>query len=361
MVSTRKHLVLSYVSRNDRTDDELNPSSIIQTLVDELDSGYLKNKFEKIQHPLKAYSLSYFPELTDSERENATPKSSQPNYDPAAFRQARVFRTRELFDQEFSDTKGSAGFQRISPEWLSPEVIQVIAENDLQPAVPESSTENNLHPVSFTHLRKFLESPLQSTASQLLRLDEDEEERDDIIDEPLVLERLSEWSLLRKVWDNALTLPENSPRSAEQPEWEGLYHLQAQRMELEGEMPSGIFRGAMQTRHLRILKSWQKQLCIALEIDWPGLKKNLRQYHLGPVQEGTFDSGLTESHQLFPALCLKNENSAEADTDINETKFYGKTEWWYTDESENWHVIYLSERESKDKSWLRHFLDVLIL
>ena len=361
LVSTRKHLVLSYVSRNDRTDDELNPSSIIQTLVDELDSGYLQNNFEKIQHPLKAYSLSYFPELTDSESENARPKSSLPNYDPAAFRQARVFRTRELFEQEFPNTGSSAGFQRISPEWLSPEVIQVIAENDFHPVVPESSTKNNNHPVSFTRLRKFLESPLQSTATQLLRLDEDEEERDDKIDEPFVLERLSEWSLLRKVWDNALTLPQNSPRSAAQPEWEELYILQAQRMELEGEMPSGIFKGAMQTRHLRILNSWQKQLCAALKVDWPLLKKNLRQYHLGPVPEGTFDSGLTDSHQLFPALCIENENSAESETKINETKFYGKTEWWYTDESENWQVIYLSERESKEKSWLRHFLDVLIL
>jgi len=78
-------------------------------------------------------------------------------------------------------------------------------------------------------------------------------------------------------------------------------------MELEGEMPSGIFKGAMQTRHLRILNSWQKQLCAALKVDWPVLKKNLRQYHLGPVPEGTFAAGLTDSHQLFPALCIENE------------------------------------------------------
>ena len=361
LVSTRNHLVLSYVSRNDRTDYELNPSSIIQTLVDELDSGYLKTTFEKIQHPLKPYSLSYFPELTASESKGTTAKSQLPNYDLAAFRQARVFRTRELFDQEFSGTGGSTGFQRISPEWFSPEVNKVLAENDFRPVVPETSTENNLHPVSFTRLRKFLESPLQSTASHLLRLDEDEEERDDKIDEPLVLERLSEWSLLRKVWDNALTLPKKSPRSAEKPEWEQLYSLQAQRMELEGEMPSGIFKGAMQARHLRILNSWQKQLCAALKIDWPTLMKNLRQYHLGPVQEGTFDYGLTTSHQLFPALCIGHNNSVESDSKKHETRFYGKTEWWYTDESENWYVIYFSERESKDKSWLRHFLDVLIL
>ena len=361
LVSTRKHLVLSYVSRNDRTDDELNPSSIIQTLVDELDSGYLKNKYEIIQHPLKPYSLSYFPELTDTGSKISTAKSPLPNYDPAAFRQARVFRTRELFDQEFSGTGRTGRYQRISPEWFSPAVNQVLAKNDFHPVVPETNTENKLQPVSFTRLRKFLESPLQSTAIHLLRLDEDEEERVDKIDEPLVLERLSEWSLLRKVWDNAITLPEKSPSSSAQPEWEELYFLQAQRMELEGELPTGIFRGAMQTRHLRILNSWQKQLCVTLKIDWSTLKKNLRQYHLGPVQEGTFASGLTNSHPLFPALCIGNENLAEADAKKYETKFYGKTEWWYTDESANWHAIYFSEREGEDKSWLRHFLDVLIL
>ena len=71
LVSTRKHLVLSYISRNDHTDDELNPSSIIQTLVDELDSGYLKAKFKKTRHPLKSYSLEYFPELSESHIDSA--------------------------------------------------------------------------------------------------------------------------------------------------------------------------------------------------------------------------------------------------------------------------------------------------
>ena len=102
MVSTRKHLVLSYVSRNDRTDDELNPSSIIQTLIDELDSGYLKAKYEISRHPLKPYSLEYFPELSVeqidfADNQNLASKTHCPNYDPAAFNQARAFRMRELF------------------------------------------------------------------------------------------------------------------------------------------------------------------------------------------------------------------------------------------------------------------------
>ena len=361
LVSTRKHLVLSYVSRNDRTNDELNPSSIIQTLVDELDSGYLKTEFEKTQHPLKSYSLSYFPELTDSESKIAAAKSPLPNYDPASFRQARVFRTRELFDQQFPATGNSGGFQRISPEWLSSEVKQSLMENTLRPIVPEAVAEKDFPAISFTRLRKYLESPLQSSARQLLGLDEDEDEMSEKIDEPLVLERMSEWSLLRKIWDSALCLRNNTSLSTKHPEWQELYQLQAKRMELEGEMPSGIFKDAMETRHLRILKSWQKQLTSILQIDWPTLQNNVRQFHLGAVREGTFDSGLTERHLLFPELCLEFNKPEEPKIKNICTKIYGKSEWWYTDGDENWYVIFLNERKNKDKTWLRHFLDVLIL
>ena len=361
LVSTRKHLVLSYVSRNDRTDDKLNPSSIIQTLVDELDSGYLKTEFKIIQHPLKSYSLSYFPELTDPESKIPVPNIMLPNYDPASFRQARVFRTRQLIDQQFPRTEHSEGFQRISPEWLSPELKQSLTENTFPPLVPESAAEKNSPAVSFTRLRKFLESPLQSTASHLLRLDEDEEERADKIDEPLVLARLNEWNLLRKVWDSALNFPEKSSNLNAHSEWQKLYQLHAQRMELEGEMPAGIFKDAMQTRHLRILENWQNQLKAILKIDWSTVKKNLRQFYFGGVREGTFDSGLTERHQLVPELRLGNEIHVESSGKNICTKIHGKTEWWYNDGSENWYVIYFSERETKDKTWLRHFLDVLIL
>ena len=361
LVSTRKHLVLSYVSRNDRTDDELNPSSIIQTLVDELDSGYLKAKFKKTRHPLKSYSLEYFPELSESHIDSAnilrtTQNMHQPNYDPAAFRQARAFRLRELFNKKFP------GFQRISPDWLSADVRHSLTGQSLRTEIPGPVSENQLSIVSFSRLRKFLESPLQSTAGYLLGLGEDEDDVGEIIiDEPLVLERLNEWSLLRKVWNSGLSTLAKESLQESQPEWLQLYQLQAQRMELEGVMPTGIFGEAMQDRHLRILKSWQKQLTAALQIDWQTLQKNLCQFYFGAVREGIFKAGLTSTDRFFPVLHIQKDETALPERENLSTEIQGKTEWWYTDESNNWHGIYLSERQSKDKSWLRHFLDVLIL
>ena len=42
-------------------------------------------------------------------------------------------------------------------------------------------------------------------------------------------------------------------------------------------------------------------------------------------------------------------------------KIHGNTEWWYTEDSKKWICIYLCERENREKDWLRHFLDVVIL
>ena len=63
----------------------------------------------------------------------------------------------------------------------------------------------------------------------------------------------------------------------------------------------------------------------------------------------------------MPAVNIQKENPEPSDSENMYFKIQGETEWWYTDESGNRYVIYFSERESKDKVWLRHFLDVLVL
>jgi len=366
LVSTKKHLVLSYVSRNDRTDDELNPSSIIQTLIDELDSGYLKEKFEIIRHPLKPYSLDYFPELSaqnfgSANNHDAAPKNQYPNYDPAAFRQARAFRIRELFDLHSQSFGSSNRFHRISPDWLSTEVRDLITTDAFSIKEGVSFLDKKLSTVTFSRLRKFLESPLQSTAGHLLGLSEDEKDVSEIVDEPLVLERMREWLLLRKVWNSALNAPAKDTQLKSQPEWNNFYQLQAQRMELQGIMPTGIFRKAMQNRHLRILKSWEKQLNSVLKTDWCTVQKNICQFNFGAVRKGNFKKGLNCTERILPQVNFKKVCPELPDNKNMCFNVQGETEWWYKNELGKHYVIHFSERESKDKVWLRHFIDVLVL
>ena len=81
---------------------------------------------------------------------------------------------------------------------------------------------------------------------------EDEEDIEEKTEEPLALDRLSEWSLLRKIWDYSLKSVET------EHDWPRLYEHQTQRMLMEGEMPGGIFGEANQAKHIRVLRSWQK-------------------------------------------------------------------------------------------------------
>ena len=63
LISTKQKLILTYVYKDDKTDSELNPSSIINTLIEELNDKYLKENFKITYTPLNKYSNNSFKEL----------------------------------------------------------------------------------------------------------------------------------------------------------------------------------------------------------------------------------------------------------------------------------------------------------
>ncbi len=349
LVSTGKHLVMSYVARNDRTDDELNPSSIIQTLIDELENGYLKKKFIKIEHPIKSYSLEYFPQLNESESMEKESRKTIPNYDPASFRQAQALRLRELFDKKFP------GFQRIPYDFFNVEMEHSLSWEFFNGVSQGSILKNRIPTVSITRLRKFLESPLQSSASHLFGISEDEEDIEEKTEEPLSLDRLSEWSVLRKIWDNRLK------SLGVENDWSNFYEHQTRRMILEGKMPGGIFGEANQAKHIRVLNSWQKKLIAALETNWDTLVNNIFRFHFGGLREELLDNDITRSYRFVPPQSFIYEYPASTDFDSTCIEIHGSTEWWYADGSANLKCIYFCDGQIKEKDWLRHFLDVVIL
>jgi len=355
LISTREHLVLSYVSHNDRTDDELSPSSIIQTLIDELDKGYLKNKFRETKHPLKTYSLDYFPELKNFERKHCTREIKLPNYDLIAFSQARSIKMRELIDQN------RTSLQSIPSELIPSEISDSIKNKFLPTKNLVFDPIKKTSLISTSSLRKFLESPLQASVSNIIKFNEKQVNMSDKITEPFILERLNEWSLLRKIWDKILTTQIKNNSQSNIPDWNNTYRLYLKRMELEGLLPSGIFKKAMQEKHIKILNNWKKQLTVCLKTDWPNLQRNLFQFHLGSVEEGVFNSEITNNHKLKPAVDVQVNTNSSLKTENYNTKIRGSTEWWYAENNSNWYVIFLNETPIKEKYWLRHFLDIIIL
>ncbi len=274
---------------------------------------------------------------------------SLPNFDPASLRQARALRLRELFDQKYPRS------QRIPSEFIPDELKHYFSGRNFNESSKKSHLNNRIPKVSISKLRKFLESPLQSIARNLLGMNEDEEDIGEKTEEPLTLDRRGEWSVLRKIWINSLEF------SGTENDWIRLYEHQTQNMILEGKMPGGIFGEVNRSKHIGVLKSWQKKLISALETNWDTLTKNIFQFHFGGLSEELVNKGISGSYKLVrpPSLIVNNPVSSLADK--TSIEIHGKSEWWYTEDSINWKCIYFCERQSKEKDWLRLFLDVLIL
>tara|TARA_B100000686_G_scaffold197065_1_gene203919 strand:- start:339 stop:1127 length:789 start_codon:yes stop_codon:yes gene_type:complete len=130
---------------------------------------------------------------------------------------------------------------------------------------------------------------------------------------------------------------------------------------MEGKMPSGIFGEATQVKHIRILKSWQKKIISVLEINWNNLANNLFQFHFGGLREELVNKGISDSYKFVRPPILQFEAPGAFHEDKTSIEIHGKTEWWYIDDSKNWKCIFFCERQIKEKDWLRHFLDVVVL
>ena len=92
-------------------------------------------------------------------------------------------RLRELFDHKYP------GIKRISPEFIPDELKHSFSGRYFNEASQESASNNRIPTVSISRLRRFLESPLQSTASHSLGMVEDEEDIEEKPEQPLAVDR----------------------------------------------------------------------------------------------------------------------------------------------------------------------------
>jgi len=377
-VSTQERLVLSYVSRNEITGETLQPSSVIQTLKEVLNDGYLAQAFQETAHPLKAYAPEYFPAFEDSQPTEAT--EPLPNYDPQAFQQARALWTRKQLGREHPG-------QPISKEILEQTAVGRALQPQWPPAeapeIPESLT------LTLSQLRAFLECPLQASAKRMLGLfEEDGEDRSNLAFEPSELDRLTTWQLLDPVWDAALR---------EGPEvLEAVLKQQVERFDLEGRMPAEVLKSVLQEQHLKDLRNcWR-----SLETPDSGSGRWVR-FLFGPVREGGLPPGYdtfasTGPYRLCPPVRLQVELPEKEGAPSLEVELHGHTEWWWCEEGTEGErqktegivvhpstssgrtgpetsespipplaavgqPVYRVNSDVKDKHWLRPFLEAVLL
>lgn len=338
LLSARERLYLSYVSRDERTGETLQPSPVVLELDHLVRSGYTgegEGTSIAIDHPLRRYDPRYFPALfatigkSDDRSKSAAPAPtpaatatiSDADADaaagylsvaPAARRQAHVLALRRHLEHTLREhghgmpsvgelrhalsgprhaaLRERLGWTALEAATAPPPRVELAASPTNENREPGDCAADEVVPISLRMLRRFLETPLQAWAAAVLRLRESE--LDDPVaqaDESFSTPVAPMVGLLSDVFGEHL--------SAGAPSLEALserYAERAQYLELTGRSPTGVFSDIDSERHLAILQRWQAHI----ETLAPGPREPASVLSFGRAPE-TRDAGL-----LLPPLAL---------------------------------------------------------
>ncbi len=253
VLAARERLFLSWVARNQQSGETLEPSSVVQELMQIIDAGYVDDVDALLtRHPLRRYDPAYFPALANSD---APPIG--PNHSPNADKQARALALRRHMIGHLQKRELPLPSVRLLRDELRNDGREALRHGLGVTHIAETSDpggdDDEPRSISLSMLRRFLESPLQAWAAIVLGLRETA--FDDLInreDEPFVTPRLTEVELLRGVFVDHLH-DDNVDLLAE-------YNRRVQRLGLTGNAPTGVFADLDRQRHERILNTWTEQM-----------------------------------------------------------------------------------------------------
>jgi len=292
LLCARDRLVLCYVGRDEVTGVAQPPSPLLLELREILASGYLApvevdKLFEdaSTRPPLRRYHdderLPALP-LAAAERAalklGASLRAAAPAAAPASVADLR-------------NALSPAAFAEVADRLSLPAPAPLHA----RPRAPDAPLIVSLH-----DLRRFLEDPLQASASFRLRLAEPigDDELADQEDEPFARDALNRAGILREAMVRA-TLA--SPAAPSFEAVAACYDEISRREELAGHGPAGLFREAERESHAVILNQWCEQLGrIAGNRPLQG-----RVVHFGQAAQGE------DVREILPAIRLDIEVGRE--------------------------------------------------
>jgi len=266
ILAARERIFFSYIARDAKTGDVLEPSSVIRELQYML-RGFIDEKTLAkltVKHPFSRYDLKYFPEFAD----RAPPDSDHEfaSFDPDARRGARMLALREKIDaaaphraepqrERLLDRLGGKLRERLQQD------LQ-FAEFETAPAAARlAPTEEFALPIAA--IRKYLECPLQGAARYSLGMLEDEDAPEQAEDEPLQQSRLDRTVMLRNVFWRAC---------ANLDVLDDEYAREVGIAQSNGHAPAGLFAQIAATADAAALRQWIAQASQAGVSDFDGWK-----------------------------------------------------------------------------------------
>ncbi len=203
ILAAREQIFFSYVARNAKTGDELEPSAVIRELQSIL-RGFIDEKTLAklaVKHPISRYDLKYFPEFSAGASSECEPEFA--SFDPDARRGARMLALRRKIGAAAPDWTRREGDGLLDGlggklrEWVKDDLQ--FAKFESAPAATTFAPMEELA-LAIAAIRRYLECPLQGAARYSLGMLEDEEAPEDAEDEPVEQSRLNRAVMLRKVF-----------------------------------------------------------------------------------------------------------------------------------------------------------------
>lgn len=201
ILAARQRIYFSYIARNAKTGDELEPSPVIRELQSML-HGFVDEKTLEtltVKHPSNRYDLKYFPEFRGESSEGEPQFAS---FDEDARRGARMFALRKRIEaaapgrttwdgDRLLNSLGAKSRARVEAD------LQFVKFDSAAAATSPAAEEIAL-PIAA--IRRYLECPLQGAARYSLGMLEDEEAPEEPEDEPIEQSRLNRAVMLRNVF-----------------------------------------------------------------------------------------------------------------------------------------------------------------
>ncbi|MGA7869576.1 MAG: exodeoxyribonuclease V subunit gamma [Candidatus Binatus sp.] len=266
ILAARERIYFSYVARDAKTGDVLEPSSVIRELQYMLRGFVDEETLAKltVKHPASRYDLKYFPGLTggtapDGDHEFAS-------FDPDARSGARMLALRrkiETYSTSRSMPQGENLLDHLGDK------LRERLRKDLQFAEFEKSSavgrpaplEEIALPIAA--LRKYLECPLQGAARYSLGMLDDEDAPEETADEPIEQSQLDRAVMLRNVFWRAGESPDALREE---------YAREVRIAQARGHAPAGQFAQAAETADTAELGRWIAQASQAGVSDFDGWK-----------------------------------------------------------------------------------------
>ena len=342
ILAARERIFLSYIARDAKTGDPLEPSSVVRELQfmlrDLVDDSVLAKL--TVAHPVSRYDLQYFPEFAggsdlDRDRELAS-------FDPDARRGARMIALREKLRPLVKDADNCGGLlNRLVPKLRERLEVELQFAQFEQPSEPQDQPPAEEIALPIAALRSYLECPLQGAARHALRMLEDEDAPNESDDEPLGQSRLDRTVMLRDVFWQARGNPELLDDE---------YQRAVRIAQCRGQASAGQFAQAASAADKSALRTWSDEASMAGVADLQGW----RDIRFGRADE------FADAGEILPPIALDVDvRRRDGSTIKRSVGLYGTIRWISPQHSAA--VQCVLRKSAKPKDFLPAFINAIAL